>query len=56
MDEATARAFEAEWAFLQRESVGLSQDGRKVIAGKSGHYVQLTEPELIVAAVSELLD
>jgi pimeloyl-ACP methyl ester carboxylesterase len=56
MDEATARAFEAEWAFLQRESVGLSQDGRQVIAGKSGHYVQLTEPELIVAAVSELLD
>ena len=33
-----------------------SNAGRHVIARRSGHWIQFDEPELIVAAVEELID
>ncbi len=48
-------AFEHEWSKMQLELVGLSSNSRQVIAGQSGHYIQLDQPELVVEAVLELL-
>ena len=47
--------FEREWARMQKELTGLSSQGKQVIAQKSGHYIQLDEPELVIAAIHELI-
>jgi pimeloyl-ACP methyl ester carboxylesterase len=39
----------------QRALAGLSPHGRQVPAGKSGHFPQFSEPDLVVATVLELL-
>jgi pimeloyl-ACP methyl ester carboxylesterase len=41
---------------LMREHLKLSTKSKLVIAGKSGHFVQLTEPELVVDGVEWVLD
>ena len=43
------------WESGQRDLLGLSSNARQVVAGKSGHYVQLSEPELVTEAVISLL-
>ena len=40
---------------LQRAQLGLSRRGRLVFAGKSGHDVQLTQPELVAEEVKWIL-
>jgi len=47
--------FEQEWAKMQKELAGLSSQGKQVIAQKSGHYIQLDEPELVIDAIRELI-
>ncbi len=44
------------WDPLQRALAAKSSKGKLVIAHKSGHRIQDTEPELIVTAVKELVD
>ena len=39
-----------------RRLAGASAAGRHVIATRSGHWIQFDEPELIVAAVQDLID
>jgi len=39
----------------QRDLVTLSPQGRQVMAERSGHMVQITEPELVVEAVRDVL-
>jgi pimeloyl-ACP methyl ester carboxylesterase len=46
---------EAVWLELQRELASRSPQGRLVIAQKSGHYVQVDEPELVVQAIREVV-
>lgn len=47
--------FEQEWAKMQKELTGLSSRGKQIIAQKSGHYIQLDEPELVIDAIRELI-
>lgn len=55
LSAAEVEAFEAGWAELQGDVLGVSTNARQVVAGASGHYVQLAEPELVVEAVRDAL-
>ena len=46
---------DAEHARDQATLVGLSSAGKQIIATKSGHHVPLDEPELVVAAIRDLV-
>ena len=39
-----------------RQLAGLSSQGRHLVATKSGHWIQFDEPELVVAAVRDVID
>jgi pimeloyl-ACP methyl ester carboxylesterase len=43
------------WAQAQEALAALSTQGQLVVAEKSGHYIQLEEPDLIIAAVRRVL-
>jgi len=40
---------------MQMELTELSSNSKQVIAQKSGHYIQLEQPELVIAAVLEIV-
>jgi pimeloyl-ACP methyl ester carboxylesterase len=44
------------WADLQRRLAQSFPHGHQVIADRSGHYIQFDQPELVVAAIRELVD
>jgi len=44
------------WGELQRENAALSPDGRVVVARRSHHRIAEDEPEVVVSAISEVLD
>jgi len=52
--EQVAR-IEAVWLELQRELAGRSSQGRVVIAQKSGHYVHVEEPAVVIQAIREVV-
>jgi pimeloyl-ACP methyl ester carboxylesterase len=43
--------YEWEWAALQSQLASLSTRGRQIIATRSAHAIQLTEPQLVVDAI-----
>ncbi len=52
LDEpAMTEEFEQNWDVLQRELTQLSSKSQQQIAEQSGHYIQLDQPELVIAAV-----
>ena len=40
---------------LQQDLAGLVPGGRRVVAKKSGHYVQRSQPDLVVAAIRDVV-
>lgn len=44
------------WQQMQTELAQLSTRGRQVIARNSGHYIQLDRPDLVIAAVRDMVD
>ncbi len=44
------------WSDLQVDLLKLSSNSRQILATKSGHYVQLEQPELVAAAIKSLLE
>jgi pimeloyl-ACP methyl ester carboxylesterase len=44
------------WRQLQHELLRLSTQSQQVFAPKSGHYVQLQQPELVTAAIRKLVN
>ncbi|MEA2511746.1 MAG: hypothetical protein QOJ59_1233, partial [Thermomicrobiales bacterium] len=40
---------------LQRDLAGLVPGGRHVVAEKSGHYIQQGQPDLVVAAIRDVV-
>ncbi|MGB2912341.1 MAG: alpha/beta hydrolase [Pyrinomonadaceae bacterium] len=46
---------EAAWRSLQTEMVKSSSNGKQVIAEKSGHYIQVSEPELVTVAIHDVI-
>lgn len=43
------------WMQLQADQVGLSSKGEQVFATKSGHYIQLEQPDIVVSAIRNLV-
>lgn len=52
---AQQNQFEQEWSKMQAELTGLSSNSKQVIAEKSGHYIQLDQPELVIGSFFELV-
>jgi hypothetical protein len=46
---------EREWQALQAALATLAPGARQVVAAESGHYVQLQQPELVIAAIREVV-
>lgn len=46
---------ERDWQALQRDLADLSSDSRSIIATHSGHYIQLEQPDLVLAAIKQVL-
>ena len=46
---------EAMWRELHQDLAGLVPEGRQIIAEQSGHFIQLDQPELVVASVLEVV-
>jgi pimeloyl-ACP methyl ester carboxylesterase len=55
LDAAGNRHYEEQWRTLQSALVGLSTRARQVTARDSGHYIHLSEPQLVVAAIREVV-
>jgi len=53
--EVIARVYEATRE-MQQDLVGLSTQGRQVIAEASGHYIQLDQPDLVIDAIREIVE
>jgi pimeloyl-ACP methyl ester carboxylesterase len=49
-------AFDAVWQELQGELTALAPDARHVISSKSGHYIQLDQPELVIEAIRQVVE
>ncbi len=43
------------WLALQKDLVGLSTNSTQVIATRSGHAIQLDQPDLVIAAIRQVL-
>jgi len=43
------------WRTRQRDLVGLSTNSTQIMATRSGHYILLDQPELVIAAISQVL-
>lgn len=56
MQWATATEALQARAEHQRQLVGLSPLGRQVKATRSGHFPQLSEPDLVIGAIGDVLD
>jgi hypothetical protein len=46
---------QAAWDEMQAELAGLSPRGERVIAEESSHYIQFDQPELVIAAIRQVL-
>ena len=44
------------WAQMQANIMSISTDAKQIITDKSGHSVQLSEPELIIEAIKDLVE
>jgi len=55
LSESEQAQFEQEWAKMQTELLSLSSNSKQIIAEKSGHYIQLDQPELVIQAILELV-
>jgi pimeloyl-ACP methyl ester carboxylesterase len=49
-------AFETAWRDGQDQLAALEPDARHVIAADSGHYIQLEQPDLVIAAIRKVVD
>lgn len=54
-DDPLGQAREREWQAMQQDLVHSVPHGRQIIASASGHLIQLQQPELVTAAIRQLL-
>ena len=55
-DNPRGHTLENSWQALQRELLDMVPDGTQMIAEGSGHLIQLERPDVVVRAVSKMLD
>jgi pimeloyl-ACP methyl ester carboxylesterase len=51
-----ARGADENWRHLQRDQASLSEQGCLIVAERSGHVVQVDEPEIVVDAIHTVVD
>ena len=51
----TAAGLEAAWTAEQARRAALQLDARHVVAAQSEHDIQLQQPELVIAAIHEVV-
>lgn len=56
VSEEYARAQRAAWNELQQELAALSSRGQRRVAEDSGHVIQLDQPQIVIDAVTEMVD
>ncbi|MFZ1683671.1 MAG: alpha/beta hydrolase [Candidatus Zixiibacteriota bacterium] len=54
--EALATAFLTMWGELQEDLLRLSTRSKQVLATRSGHYVMLDQPDVVIDAIKELVN
>jgi pimeloyl-ACP methyl ester carboxylesterase len=54
-DAKTGKEFMRIWFELQNDHLKLSTNSKHIMALKSGHYIQIDEPQLVIDAVHELV-
>jgi pimeloyl-ACP methyl ester carboxylesterase len=47
---------EEQWQKWQKELADLSPQGKQIVARRSGHFIQKSEPKLVVNAIKEVLE
>ena len=52
----TGEGLEHAWSVEQDRLAALLPDAKHVIAHESEHYIQLQQPELVIAAVREVVE
>ncbi|MFP8879525.1 MAG: hypothetical protein VCE43_08785, partial [Myxococcota bacterium] len=55
LTEEMARAQRTVWDELQDELTALSTDGERRIASRSGHTIQLQQPEIVIDAIVDMM-
>jgi pimeloyl-ACP methyl ester carboxylesterase len=50
------REFEQTFQQMQVELAAQSSNGKRIVAEKSGHYIQLDQPELVIDAIREVVE
>jgi pimeloyl-ACP methyl ester carboxylesterase len=48
--------FKQEWKALHAEQAALSTRGRQQIVSDAGHYIQVDRPDVVIAAVGEVVN
>ena len=56
LSEAENQKSREEWQAMQSELVALSSQGKQTIAEKSGHGIQLVQPDLVIDAIQEMIN
>jgi pimeloyl-ACP methyl ester carboxylesterase len=52
---ANAVSVERAWTEMQEELRGLSSRSKRIVAKRSGHYIEVYRPELVVQAIQEIV-
>jgi pimeloyl-ACP methyl ester carboxylesterase len=55
MKAADGERFKQEWARMGAEQAALSTRGRQQIVPDAGHYIQIDRPDIVIAAVREVV-
>ena len=56
LSEEDNREFEQTWQQMQSELTAQSSRGKRIDAEKSGHYIQLDQPELVIESIREVVE
>jgi len=55
MDDSSVDELETLWSDLQVDLLNLSNNSQHIIAENSGHYIQLSEPDVVINAIRALV-
>jgi pimeloyl-ACP methyl ester carboxylesterase len=55
ISSAVIQQTEQAWQQMQHELTMLSPQGKQVVADKSGHYIQLAQPQLVIDAIGQVV-
>ncbi|MBN1326910.1 MAG: alpha/beta hydrolase [Candidatus Cloacimonetes bacterium] len=50
------KAWREQWLKFQQDLVSLSPQGKQIIVTESGHFIQDTHPEVIIAAIKDIVE